>query len=69
MGIQILKATSTARVVALDSSEEKLAMATRYGADEVLLADDHAATAILDMTGRYGADAIFDFVGAQRTVD
>jgi propanol-preferring alcohol dehydrogenase len=68
MGLQILAATTGARIIAVDASEAKLALAREHGADEVLLADDGTAGAILDLTGGYGADAVFDFVGLQPTV-
>ncbi|WP_068180060.1 NAD(P)-dependent alcohol dehydrogenase [Mycobacterium sp. UM_CSW] len=69
VGLQVLRATSSVRVVAVDTSPAKRELATALGADHVLDADDHAAAAILDLTGGYGADAVFDFVGAQATVD
>ncbi|MCW2604521.1 MAG: dehydrogenase [Pseudonocardiales bacterium] len=69
MGLQILKATTDARVIAIDSSPQRLAAATALGADIVIPSGDDAAQAILDLTGGYGADAIFDFVGLQATID
>lgn len=69
MGLQILKATTDARIIAVDSSPQRLAAATALGADIVIPSGDDAAQAILDLTGGYGADAIFDFVGLQATVD
>jgi propanol-preferring alcohol dehydrogenase len=68
MGLQILKATTGVRVVAVDTSEDKLAIAREHGADEVIVSDDKAAAAVLEMTGGYGADAVFDFAGVQPTV-
>ncbi len=69
MGLQILKATTGVRVIAVDSSEEKLGLAREHGADEVLTSDENAAGSILELTDSYGADAVFDFVGIQPTVD
>jgi propanol-preferring alcohol dehydrogenase len=69
MGLQILKATTEARIIAVDSSPQRLAAATALGADIVIPSGDDAAQAILDLTGGYGADAVFDFVGLQATVD
>jgi alcohol dehydrogenase, propanol-preferring len=69
MGLQILKATTGARIIAVDSSEQKLDIARELGADEVLMSDAGTADAILAATGGYGADAVFDFVGVQPTVD
>lgn len=69
MGLQILKATSAARIIALDSDPAKLELATELGADLVLESNAEAAERILEETGGYGADAVFDFVGVQPTVD
>lgn len=69
VGIQILKALSPATVVAVDISDDKLALARQVGADETLRSDEAAAAAIRDLTGGLGADAVFDFVGAQATVE
>lgn len=69
MGVQLLKTTSAARVIAVDTDQQKLDLAKEHGADVVLAAGDAAASDILDLTGGYGADAVFDFVGSQPTVD
>jgi alcohol dehydrogenase, propanol-preferring len=69
MAVQLLKATSAVRIVAVDTDEEKLELATERGADVVLAAGAGTAADLLDLTGGYGADAVFDFVGSQATVD
>ncbi|OBF29734.1 NAD(P)-dependent alcohol dehydrogenase [Mycobacterium sp. ACS4331] len=69
MGVQILKATSGVRIIAVDINASKLDHARNLGADEVLLSGQTAARQILDLTGGYGADAVFDFVGSQSSVD
>ena len=69
MGLQILTATTGARILALDSDESKLQLARDLGADLVLRSDAEAAGRILAETEQYGADAVFDFVGVQPTVD
>lgn len=69
VGQRIVAATSSARIIAVDSSEQKLDLARRHGADLALKSDASAAQQILDQTGGYGADAVFDFVGVQPTVD
>lgn len=69
VGIQILRALSGATIIALDVSEEKLALAREVGADHAILSDEHAAATIRELTGGLGANAVFDFVGAQPTVD
>jgi propanol-preferring alcohol dehydrogenase len=68
VGVQILKAISGATVIALDVSEEKLALAKRVGADVTLLSDADAEGRIREITGGIGANAIFDFVGANPTM-
>jgi propanol-preferring alcohol dehydrogenase len=69
VGIQIIRALSGATVIALDVSEEKLALATEVGAHHVLVSDTDAVATIKELTGGRGADVVFDFVGAQATVD
>jgi propanol-preferring alcohol dehydrogenase len=69
MGLQILRHTTGARIIAVDISDEKLAVAREYGADESVKAGPDAAATILDLTEGYGAEAVFDFVGLQHTVD
>lgn len=69
VAIQILKAISPARVVALDIGADKLALATDMGADHALTSDAAAVDAIRELTGGRGADAVFDFVAAQPTID
>ena len=68
VGIQILKALSGATVVVLDVSEEKLELARHVGADVTLISDADAAAAIRERTGGLGANAVFDFVGADPTI-
>jgi alcohol dehydrogenase, propanol-preferring len=69
LGLQILKAVTAARVIAVDSDETKLALARKLGADLTLQAGPGTAQRILDETAGYGADAVFDFVGLQPTLD
>ncbi|MFI7612051.1 NAD(P)-dependent alcohol dehydrogenase [Nonomuraea terrae] len=68
VGVQLLRALSPATVVALDVSEDKLALAREVGAHETLLPDEHAAAAVRALTDGLGARAVFDFVGAPATV-
>lgn len=68
VAIQLLRALTSARVVALDVSPDKLLLAERVGAHETLASDALAADAIRKMTGGRGAAAVFDFVGAEPTV-
>lgn len=68
VGLQILRATSGAKIVALDTDEERLKQATDLGADETMLSDDKSAEEIMRMTGGVGADVVFDFVGVTPTL-
>ena len=69
VGIQILRAVSAVTVIAVDQSEEKLALADEVGAHHTVLAGPDAAERIRALTGGQGAEAVFDFVGAQATID
>lgn len=67
--VQILKATTGARIIAVDVNEDALAAARRAGADLAFTSNSTAVQLILDETDGYGADVVLDFVGAQPTVD
>ncbi|WP_449278461.1 zinc-binding dehydrogenase [Leucobacter sp. GX24907] len=69
MALQILAATTGARIIALDTDPEKLAFAESHGADLAIPSDGSAAKRILEETHGVGADVVFDFVGVQPTVD
>lgn len=69
VGIQILRAVSPVTVIALDISEEKLALAREVGAHHALMSDESAVEKIRELTGGKGADAVFDFTGIQPTLD
>ncbi|MEU8898282.1 NAD(P)-dependent alcohol dehydrogenase [Nocardia sp. NPDC048505] len=68
VAIQLLRHLSPARVVALDVSAEKLALAKEVGAHEALESNDKAAAAVRELTAGRMAEAVFDFVGAPPTV-
>jgi propanol-preferring alcohol dehydrogenase len=67
--VQILAATTGVRIIAIDTDPAKLDLATAHGAHETLRSGEDTAQAVLDLTDAYGADAVFDFVGAQPTID
>jgi NAD+-dependent secondary alcohol dehydrogenase Adh1 len=69
-GIQILKALSSSRVIALDTRPERLDFAKRLGADEAFhSALDGGVNAVREVTDGQGADVIFDYVGEHGTPD
>lgn len=68
MAIQIIKATTAARVIAVDPKAAALALALDVGADETLEPNEKTATVIREMTHGHGADVILDFVGSESTL-
>ncbi|MER6590878.1 NAD(P)-dependent alcohol dehydrogenase [Micromonospora purpureochromogenes] len=68
VGIQILKATTAARVIAVDTREAALRLAEECGADLTLPSGPDSAEEIRRATGGRGADVILDFVGADPTL-
>ncbi|HSK10863.1 MAG TPA: zinc-binding dehydrogenase, partial [Vicinamibacterales bacterium] len=71
MAIQILKTTTAARVIAVDVSDEALAMAASLGADHPIVSNPEAAGYIRDLVGPPpgGVDVVIDCVGRQSTLD
>lgn len=68
LAVQILKATTAARVIALDTRKEALDLATTCGADISVTSNPDAVAAIRAATGGRGADVVFDFVGSESTL-
>lgn len=68
LGVQLVKATTSATVIAVDLKPEALALASKSGADHVVASDEHAADTIREITGGVGADVLLDFVGAESTL-
>jgi len=68
MGVQILRALSPARIVAVDLSDEHLQLARESGADEAVKAGDLAAEAIREITKGRGAELVVDMVGSDDSV-
>ena len=69
VGIQLLRAISSATVIALDIADEKLALARDVGAHHALMSDESAVDEIRRLTEGRGAEAVFDFTGVQPTLD
>lgn len=67
VAIQLLRAMTATRIIALDLSEERLDLARTVGAHETVLSDASAADRIRELTGGEGAQVILDFVGAAPT--
>jgi len=69
MAVQIIKAISPASVIAVDTDQTKLDLATEVGADAALLPDAAAIEAIRDRTSGLGAELVIDMVGADSTLE
>ncbi len=69
IGVQIVRATTGAQVIAVDVKPEALELASNVGAHHALPSDEHAADAIRELTGGRGADVVIDFVGATATMN
>lgn len=68
MGVQILRALSPARIVAVDVSADKLSLAREVGADEAVEAGESAAEEIRELTAGLGAELVLDMVGSDDSV-
>ncbi len=68
MGLQIVAATSAARIIAVDTDPEKLKYAESRGAIGIL-SNKKAVARILELTEGRGADVVIDFVGVQPSVN
>ncbi|MFZ3572727.1 NAD(P)-dependent alcohol dehydrogenase [Streptomyces sp. BH097] len=63
LAVQILRATTSSRVLAVDVREEALALAHRCGAEFATLAGADTARVLRARTGGAGVDAVLDFAG------
>jgi propanol-preferring alcohol dehydrogenase len=68
LAIQILKATSATRVIAVDTRRKALDLAATCGADATIISDENAASTLREETGGRGADVVLDFVGSESTL-
>jgi alcohol dehydrogenase, propanol-preferring len=68
MAVQIIKATTAARVVAVDPKPDAQALARSLGADDVVAPGETAAAEIRGLTAGRGADVVLDFVGSDATL-
>jgi propanol-preferring alcohol dehydrogenase len=66
--VQFLRLLTSARVVAVDSTEARLRLAREYGADDVVTSGPNAAQEIRELSGGMGAIFILDCVGVNATL-
>ena len=68
MAVQIVKATTAARIIAVDPKRDAREMVSRMGADNVLDSNDDTVRHVRDLTRGLGADVVLDFVGSESTI-
>ena len=68
LGIQILRATTAARVIAVDPRESSRDLAKTCGADLVLAPGADLVEHVREATAGHGADVVLDFVGSDETL-
>jgi len=68
LAIQLVKALSPARVVAVDVDAAKLELASIVGADVMLLGEPDASGAVREATGGEGAALVLDLVGSDASM-
>ncbi len=70
MAIQLAKRVTGARIIAIDLDDEKLDIAKKNGADDIVNSKKYdPVKTVLELTDRMGVDAIIDFVNASKTVE
>jgi alcohol dehydrogenase, propanol-preferring len=68
VAVQLLRALSSARVIAVDLRREALELALDAGAGHAVLADDSLDAALRRATGSAGAGLVIDCVGSDATL-
>jgi alcohol dehydrogenase, propanol-preferring len=70
MAIQLAKAVTGAKIIAMDIDDQKLDVAKKNGADVTINSKkEDPVKAIMELTDKLGADAVIDFVNASKTVE
>ncbi len=70
MAVQLAKAVTGARIIALDLDLEKLKVAKENGADDTVSPrEGDPIKRVMEMTDELGADVVIDFVNASKTVE
>jgi len=69
VAVQILRALTSCRIVAVDRREQALEIAARDGADVMLAADGLTAREARRAAGARGAALVIDCVGVEQTLD
>ena len=70
MAVQLAKAVTGARIIAMDLDIEKLKVAKENGADDTVSPrEGDPIKRVMEMTDELGADVVIDFVNASKTVE
>ncbi|ALI35540.1 Alcohol dehydrogenase [Candidatus Nitrosocosmicus oleophilus] len=70
MAIQLARAVTGARIIAMDIDDDKLKTAKDSGANDIINSKkEDPLKAIMKLTNGLGADAVIDFVNASKTVE
>ena len=70
MAIQLAKAVTGAKIIAMDIDDQKLDVAKKNGANITINSKkEDPVKAIMELTDKLGADAVIDFVSASKTVE
>jgi propanol-preferring alcohol dehydrogenase len=71
MAIQLTKAVTGARIIAMDRDDKRLQAAKSNGADMVINSKktEDAIKSVMEVTDKMGADAVIDFVNASKTAE
>jgi propanol-preferring alcohol dehydrogenase len=71
MAMQLAKAVTGARIIAMDLDDNKLKTAKQDGGvdDVVNSKNEDPVKAVMELTNNLGADAVIDFVNASKTVE
>lgn len=69
LAVQFLRATSDARVLAVDVDRARLDFAAELGADDGVLSGPDAVEGVVTANAGRKVDVVYDFVGAQESLD
>src|SRR5438874_7002522 len=70
MAIQLVKAVTGAKIIAMDIDDQKLDVAKKNGTDNTINSKkEDPVKVIMELTDKLGADAVIDFVNASKTVE
>jgi propanol-preferring alcohol dehydrogenase len=68
MAVQLLRALSPTRIIAVDKDEARLSSARELGASDAILSGPDAASEIIERTEGHGAELVLDVVGSDETL-